>query len=320
MTVERLNDGLIVTRPDELAIEAVRWTILVRVADVQSPKAKKMEANIHGHAMRLYREIATEQEGVAERSKRVFQTYLERLRPMLMGLTPIVETVASQETDDGNISTTNTGPGNTLDQTRESYEMVSNVRYTQQHQIPRTRRGVSFVGDVMNWAFDTGTEAEVRELRNPIQQQQQGTTDARHFTDKMASVLDKTTVQLSETTDTLNQLILAVEAFEQREANGNTLASKVSMLESALLTLDQYKQWVYETLHELETGLLGERILPRSTLEEIFHEAKGLGLFPLDPFWYYSHVRTSAKMVSEGEFVYAAELPMNGSRGEISTL
>ena len=73
VTVERLNDGLIVTRPDELAIEAGRWTILVRVADVQSPKAKKMEANIHGHAMRLYREIATEQEDVAERSKRVFR-------------------------------------------------------------------------------------------------------------------------------------------------------------------------------------------------------------------------------------------------------
>jgi hypothetical protein len=143
-----------------------------------------------------------------------------------------------------------------------------------------------------------------------LEEQQRAEQSTRHFANHMATIVHKTTKELSRTKDTVNRTIETTQIWRQKQLTKESINFRLLVLETVRKNIEEYRQWTYQVLHELETGHLGERILPRNILEEVFIEAKAYTLASRGPMWYYTHCRINVKVISADEIIFTTELPM----------
>ena len=194
------------------------------------------------------------------------------------------------------------------------------LQYAIHHDSLRPRRGIlDFVGTGLNWAFGTATEAQVKQLQSAVDSARGQQKAIVHNVRELITVVNQTQLEGRDMRMKLAALSTAYDRFVTHESDRwdrfdhNTQLLMMKEYLDSLLWLDT-SVWrgvnVIRDMHRsLRAGQLTEQLCPVSLLREIGRLAVTHGLRPLPDEWYYENIRVTPLMIHEGLMTFRVTLP-----------
>ena len=184
----------------------------------------------------------------------------------------------------------------------------------------RERRGLlDFVGQGLNWAFGTATEAQIGQLRTAVDKAHKSQEAIVHNIGELITVVNQTQLETRDTRIKLASLATAYDQFIEMENSRwsrfdhNTKLLMMEQYLDSLLWLDTsvWKQISNtQQLHRsLRAGELTGELCPMPLLHQISRHAATHGLKSLPINWYYENIKVEPLMITDGLMTFQVTLP-----------
>ena len=190
----------------------------------------------------------------------------------------------------------------------------------------RSRRSpLDVLGDVASVLIGVATQAEVREVRDAVDQTRKENAEVAHVVNQLTSVVNGSRKLIVENRRRLNEVARLVERLAEA-ANTTRLLLKnfyslhtqqnvdrvIRHVEREYLEFRDREMKLNRQRASLEMGRLSEDLLPMHLLQEVVQRAAQEDVVPVEPLeWYYQHTRV-VPLWGEGRdnLVFKVELPL----------
>ena len=210
---------------------------------------------------------------------------------------------------------------------RAKIDLVVSANHGLQYNLTtsRERRGlIDFIGQGLNWAFGTATEAQVEQLQAAVDQARGSQKAIVHNVRELITVINQTHVEMRDTRVKLATLATAYDQFMKMEGDRwsrfdhNTKLLMMEQYLDSLLWLDTSVWRQIDTTRQLHRSLrageLTGELCPVLLLNQISQLAATHGLQSLPTNWYYENIPVEPLMIKEGLMTFRVTLPYTDDR------